>query len=150
MNRILYVCVCDYCVCCMWILLCYEFKGLVSFFYCCFNMNGADKKVFPNFYILGWYSTGSDAQESDMIIHKSVSWKSISSCTLWIGYQVDLLNLLNYYSVISWLICVVHCDALGRVWIEGWGGKSFKFIKPCVVGIFLKWRLGIKRVWNFN
>ncbi|KAK1397823.1 COP9 signalosome complex subunit 6 [Heracleum sosnowskyi] len=30
------------------------------------------KKVFPNFYILGWYSTGSDAQESDMIIHKSL------------------------------------------------------------------------------
>ncbi|KAK4386849.1 COP9 signalosome complex subunita [Sesamum angolense] len=25
------------------------------------------KKVFPHFYILGWYSTGSDAQESDMI-----------------------------------------------------------------------------------
>ncbi|KAK3013344.1 hypothetical protein RJ639_008337 [Escallonia herrerae] len=33
---------------------------------------GADKKVFPNFYILGWYSTGSDAQESDMLIHKSL------------------------------------------------------------------------------
>ncbi|KAL6550349.1 hypothetical protein OROMI_020837 [Orobanche minor] len=31
------------------------------------------KKVFPNFYILRWYSTGSDAQESDMIIHKSPS-----------------------------------------------------------------------------
>ncbi|RVW60748.1 COP9 signalosome complex subunit 6a [Vitis vinifera] len=29
------------------------------------------KKVFPNFYILGWYSTGSDAQESDMHIHKA-------------------------------------------------------------------------------
>lgn len=33
----------------------------------------ADKKVFPNFYILGWYSTGSDAEESDMHIHKAVS-----------------------------------------------------------------------------
>lgn len=32
----------------------------------------ADKKVFPNFYILGWYSTGSDAEESDMHIHKAV------------------------------------------------------------------------------
>ncbi|XP_042514052.1 COP9 signalosome complex subunit 6a-like [Macadamia integrifolia] len=31
------------------------------------------KKVFPNFYILGWYSTGNDAQESDMSIHKAVS-----------------------------------------------------------------------------
>ncbi|KAL1820888.1 hypothetical protein ACET3Z_015757 [Daucus carota] len=30
------------------------------------------KKVFPNFYVLGWYSTGSDAEESDMIIHKSL------------------------------------------------------------------------------
>ncbi|KAL8160168.1 hypothetical protein V2J09_001705 [Rumex salicifolius] len=30
------------------------------------------KKVFPNFYILGWYSTGSDAHESDMHIHKSL------------------------------------------------------------------------------
>ncbi|XP_073029624.1 COP9 signalosome complex subunit 6a-like [Primulina eburnea] len=30
------------------------------------------KKVFPHFYVLGWYSTGSDAQESDMIIHKAL------------------------------------------------------------------------------
>ncbi|KAH0719666.1 hypothetical protein KY285_004504 [Solanum tuberosum] len=30
------------------------------------------KKVFPNFYILGWYSTGSDAQESDMNIHRAL------------------------------------------------------------------------------
>ncbi|PKA51233.1 COP9 signalosome complex subunit 6a [Apostasia shenzhenica] len=30
------------------------------------------KKVFPNFYILGWYSTGNDAQESDMLIHKAL------------------------------------------------------------------------------
>ncbi|CAA3007439.1 COP9 signalosome complex subunit 6a-like [Olea europaea subsp. europaea] len=30
------------------------------------------KKVFPNFYILGWYSTGSDAQESDMQIHRDL------------------------------------------------------------------------------
>lgn len=49
------------------------FQGFCFVVYRCFNMNGADKKVFPNFYILGWYSTGSDAQESDMIIHKSVS-----------------------------------------------------------------------------
>ncbi|TYG64553.1 hypothetical protein ES288_D06G117300v1 [Gossypium darwinii] len=31
-----------------------------------------DKKVFPHFYILGWYSTGSDAQESDMHIHRAL------------------------------------------------------------------------------
>ncbi|XP_078443835.1 COP9 signalosome subunit 6A [Wolffia australiana] len=30
------------------------------------------KKVFPNFYVLGWYSTGTDAQESDMQIHKAL------------------------------------------------------------------------------
>ncbi|PIA63756.1 hypothetical protein AQUCO_00201238v1 [Aquilegia coerulea] len=30
------------------------------------------KKVFPNFYILGWYSTGSDAQELDMQIHRAL------------------------------------------------------------------------------
>ncbi|KAL9274129.1 COP9 signalosome complex subunit 6a-like protein [Drosera capensis] len=30
------------------------------------------KKVFLNFYILGWYSSGNDAQESDMHIHKAL------------------------------------------------------------------------------
>ncbi|KAL7237936.1 hypothetical protein ACSBR2_004104 [Camellia fascicularis] len=30
------------------------------------------KKAFPNFYILGWYSTGSKAQEVDMQIHKAL------------------------------------------------------------------------------
>nr|KAJ0211539.1 hypothetical protein LSAT_V11C400197170 [Lactuca sativa] len=30
------------------------------------------KKVFPNFYTLGWYSTGTDAEESDMHIHKAL------------------------------------------------------------------------------
>ncbi|GAB2301148.1 COP9 signalosome complex subunit 6a [Dionaea muscipula] len=30
------------------------------------------KKVFPHFYILGWYSTGSDAEDSDMHIHKAL------------------------------------------------------------------------------
>jgi COP9 signalosome complex subunit 6 len=30
------------------------------------------KKVFPNFYVLGWYSTGNDAEESDMLIHKAL------------------------------------------------------------------------------
>ncbi|KAF7145231.1 hypothetical protein RHSIM_Rhsim04G0006600 [Rhododendron simsii] len=32
----------------------------------------SDKKVFPNYYILGWYSTGSEAEESDMQIHKAL------------------------------------------------------------------------------
>ncbi|KAG5407129.1 hypothetical protein IGI04_013248 [Brassica rapa subsp. trilocularis] len=31
-----------------------------------------DQKVFPGFYILGWYSTGSEANESDMHIHKAL------------------------------------------------------------------------------
>ncbi|KAJ4872971.1 COP9 signalosome complex subunit 6b [Raphanus sativus] len=30
------------------------------------------QKVFPGFYILGWYSTGRDAVESDMHIHKAL------------------------------------------------------------------------------
>ncbi|GMH05899.1 hypothetical protein Nepgr_007739 [Nepenthes gracilis] len=30
------------------------------------------KKVFPHFYILGWYSIGSEVQESDMHIHKAL------------------------------------------------------------------------------
>lgn len=30
------------------------------------------KKVFPQFYVLGWYSTGTDAQESDMHIHRAL------------------------------------------------------------------------------
>ncbi|KAJ4811123.1 hypothetical protein LUZ62_023689 [Rhynchospora pubera] len=30
------------------------------------------KKVFPTFYILGWYSTGSDVEEADMLIHRSL------------------------------------------------------------------------------
>ncbi|KHG07829.1 COP9 signalosome complex subunit 6a -like protein [Gossypium arboreum] len=30
------------------------------------------KKVFPHFYVLGWYSTGSDTQESDMHFHKAL------------------------------------------------------------------------------
>ncbi|KAF6145985.1 hypothetical protein GIB67_033344 [Kingdonia uniflora] len=30
------------------------------------------KKVFPDFYVLGWYSTGTDAHQSDMQIHKAL------------------------------------------------------------------------------
>ncbi|OEL30668.1 COP9 signalosome complex subunit 6a [Dichanthelium oligosanthes] len=30
------------------------------------------KKVFPDFYVLGWYSTGSDVQDTDMQIHKAL------------------------------------------------------------------------------
>ncbi|KAL7213035.1 hypothetical protein ACSBR2_015690 [Camellia fascicularis] len=30
------------------------------------------KKVFPNFYILGWYSPRNEAQEADMQIHKAL------------------------------------------------------------------------------
>lgn len=41
-----------------------------------------DKKVFPHFYVLGWYSTGSDAQESDMHFHKAVCFLSHFLCLL--------------------------------------------------------------------
>ncbi|XP_051203358.1 COP9 signalosome complex subunit 6 [Lolium perenne] len=30
------------------------------------------KKVFPDFYVLGWYSTGSDVQDTDMLVHKAL------------------------------------------------------------------------------
>ncbi|KAL5669793.1 hypothetical protein ACJX0J_022014, partial [Zea mays] len=30
------------------------------------------KKVFPDFYVLGWYSTGSDVHDTDMQIHKAL------------------------------------------------------------------------------
>ncbi|KAL0734878.1 hypothetical protein Bca4012_011088 [Brassica carinata] len=30
------------------------------------------KKVFPDYYVLGWYSTGNEAEESDMLIHKAL------------------------------------------------------------------------------
>ncbi|XP_062192748.1 COP9 signalosome complex subunit 6-like [Phragmites australis] len=30
------------------------------------------KKVFPDFYVLGWYSTGSDVRDTDMQIHKAL------------------------------------------------------------------------------
>ncbi|KFK29161.1 hypothetical protein AALP_AA7G097000 [Arabis alpina] len=40
------------------------------------------KKVFPNFYILGWYSTGNDANESDMHIHKALM--DINECPVYV------------------------------------------------------------------
>ncbi|ERN19015.1 COP9 signalosome complex subunit 6a isoform X1 [Amborella trichopoda] len=30
------------------------------------------RKVFPDYYILGWYSTGNDVQQTDMQIHKAL------------------------------------------------------------------------------
>ncbi|XP_047339253.1 COP9 signalosome complex subunit 6a-like [Impatiens glandulifera] len=30
------------------------------------------KRAFPNYYVLGWYSTGNEAQDSDMHIHKAL------------------------------------------------------------------------------
>ena len=41
-----------------------------------------DKKLFPNFYILGGYSMGSEAEESDMHIHKAVSSEPGCNLTL--------------------------------------------------------------------
>ena len=37
------------------------------------DLVATDKKVFPKYDVLGWYSTGSDVQDSDMHIHKAVS-----------------------------------------------------------------------------
>ena len=51
--------------------------------------------MFPDFYVLGWYSTGSDAEESDMLIHKAVSFQSV-----FVGLRFDL-NVLKS----AWLSC---------------------------------------------
>ncbi|KAH9533714.1 hypothetical protein CY35_18G066700 [Sphagnum magellanicum] len=32
-----------------------------------------DKKVFPKYDVLGWYSNISDIQDSDMLIHKALT-----------------------------------------------------------------------------
>ena len=32
----------------------------------------ADKQVFPNLDIVGWYATGEDVNEADMHIHRKV------------------------------------------------------------------------------
>ena len=50
------------------------------------------KKVFPHFYILGWYSTGTDAHESDMLIHKAVS---LSSLLFSIYLSINFIFLCN-------------------------------------------------------
>jgi hypothetical protein len=69
--------------------------------------NGPDKKVFPHFYILGWYSTGSDAQESDMHIHKAVS-SDIFLKALWFilahtNKHVSKVFYMNIYIIIKYL-----------------------------------------------
>lgn len=71
---------------------------------CAFD--GADKKVFPNFYILGWYSTGSEAQESDLQIHKAVSFAlplemSNSFC--------ELISLFMYHDTSYWCLSCSYC-----------------------------------------
>ena len=33
--------------------------------------------MFPDFYVLGWYSTGSDVHDTDMQIHKAVSFYNL-------------------------------------------------------------------------
>jgi len=60
------------------------------------SISNADKKVFPNFFILGWYSTGSDAQESDMQIHKAVNSAFLNDvfCIFWSEFSLFDDNLL--------------------------------------------------------
>ena len=33
----------------------------------------ADKQVFPKLDIVGWYATGEEVQETDMLIHRKAS-----------------------------------------------------------------------------
>lgn len=69
----------------------------------------ADKKVFPNFYVLGWYSTGTDAQESDMLIHKAVSNLVVS-----VHYFVFSLNL--EHSIYNQVLGHVCCGVFYIIW----------------------------------
>jgi COP9 signalosome complex subunit 6 len=50
------------------------FRGRFGDAVLCYDCGYADKKVFPDFYVLGWYSTGSDVHDTDMQIHKAVSF----------------------------------------------------------------------------
>lgn len=68
----------------------------------CEFFSDLDKKVFPDFYVLGWYSTGSDATESDMHIHKAVSVASLFNMNGWIwglivlivwGFHLQLMDI---------------------------------------------------------
>lgn len=68
----------------------------LTFVLCCCYTNlwvfsDLDKKVFPDFYVLGWYSTGSDATESDMHIHKAVSVASLFNMNGWIWGLIVLI-----------------------------------------------------------
>lgn len=47
--------------------------------------------MFPDFYVLGWYSTGNDAEESDMLIHKAVSFQSVFF--FFVGLRFDLKSV---------------------------------------------------------
>lgn|SRR5688500_15522466 len=58
----------------------------------CYGRGCADKKVFPDFYVLGWYSTGSDVHDTDMLIHKSVSFTAIPP-SAWICYLYGNITL---------------------------------------------------------
>uniref|UniRef100_A0A251VS63 Putative JAB1/MPN/MOV34 metalloenzyme domain-containing protein n=1 Tax=Helianthus annuus TaxID=4232 RepID=A0A251VS63_HELAN len=51
------------------------------------------KKVFTNFYILGWYSTDADAEESDMLIHKAYNTKGLNCRNnSFLGLQVEQIR----------------------------------------------------------
>lgn len=73
-----------------------------------FSFLDADKKVFPNFYILGWYSTGSDAQESDMQIHRAVSFHVVVR-NLEYFFAIKLVDTLFYVVDVVGLINGVIC-----------------------------------------
>jgi hypothetical protein len=64
---------------------------MVGFCWClmstCLCGDCADKKVFLDFFVLGWYSTGSDVHETDMLIHKAVStWNHRMKCLICFTY----------------------------------------------------------------
>ncbi|GJU92470.1 uncharacterized mitochondrial protein-like protein [Tanacetum coccineum] len=91
-----------------------------------------DKRVFPNFYILGWYSTRADAEKSDMQIHKVLM--DINESPVYL-----LLNpLINHAQKdLRWLLV---CGPSGSFHVVNgsWTAKSRNMCNWCNVAMDLK------------
>lgn len=70
----------------------------------CFD---ADKKVFPNYYILGWYSTGTDAQELDMQIHRAVSLDIVDTMPLFKSVNWDITKFVKLMVIYFYLLIIL-------------------------------------------
>jgi COP9 signalosome complex subunit 6 len=45
-----------------------------------FARASADKKVFPKFDVVGWYSTGAELQDADLELHRTARCRAFASC----------------------------------------------------------------------